>query len=82
MIKFQKEMKLKYVTWLKDILQAGIDNKLLKPEAIKFADGLFTMAEGVLLFSHFDNYNEEQIIQSYVHSLFKLMTIKGSFNDN
>ncbi len=73
MIKFQKTIKEKYTTWLKNILQDGIDKKQLKPEAIEFADGLFAMAEGILLLSHYGNYYDNNLLHSYINSLFKLI---------
>ena len=81
MIQFQNDIKIKYISWLKNILIEGINNKQLKPNALEFADGLFAMAEGVLLFSHFDNYHEKDILESYINSLFKLITIKGQKDD-
>jgi len=75
MIRFQKNIKDKYTSWLKDILQKGIDKKQLKPQAIEFADGLFAMAEGILLLSHYGNYYDEDLLQSHINSLFNLIKI-------
>lgn len=80
MLKFQKDIKVKYISWLRDILKKGIDNKQLKPEALELADGLFSTAEGVLVFSSFDDYNDENSLTLYVNVLFKLIQI-GETND-
>ena len=80
MIKFKKDIKDKYTSWLKDILQEGIDNKQLKPESLEFADGLFAMAEGILLLSHYGNYYDENLLRFHIDSLFKL--IKTGENKN
>ena len=69
MVNFQKEIKVKYILWLKNILADGIKNQSLKSEAIDFADGLFAMAEGILLLSHYD----ATILTKHVKSLFKII---------
>ncbi len=81
MLKFQQEMKIKYTNWLKDILTQGIKEKNLKPESLDFADGLFIMAEGVLMFSHMPNYFDTNILQSHIDSLFKLIQIGEDIDD-
>ena len=81
MILFQKKIKDKYIKWLEDILQDGIDQKILQPEAINFAKGLFAMAEGILLFAHIDKYFQADILQEYITNLFDLIKIKGEKND-
>ena len=73
MIKFQIEMKNKYTSWLRDILLEDIKEKKLKPEALNFTNGLFAMAEGVLIFSHFNNYHDKNLLKSHIHSLLKLI---------
>jgi len=69
MVNFQEEIKVKYIQWLKNILADGIKNQRLKSEAIEFADGLFAMAEGILLLSHYD----ATILTKHVKSLFKII---------
>lgn len=69
MVNFQEEIKVKYIQWLKNILADGIKNQMLKSEAIEFADGLFAMAEGILLLSHYD----ATILTKHVKSLFKII---------
>ncbi len=81
MIKFQQDIKDKYTNWLKDILIEGIKDKKLKPEALEFADGLFAMAEGVLMFSHIKNYFDADILQSHIDSLFRLIQIGDEENE-
>ncbi len=80
MIKFLDDIKVKYTNWLKDILQEGINSNQLKPEAIEFVNGLFAMAEGVLIFSTFENFYEKNILQEHINSLFKLIKT-GEQND-
>ena len=69
MVNFQEEIRVKYIQWLKNILADGIKNQRLKSEAIEFADGLFAMAEGILLLSHYD----ATILTKHVKSLFKII---------
>jgi len=69
MVNFQEEIRVKYIQWLKNILADGIKNQMLKSEAIEFADGLFAMAEGILLLSHYD----ATILTKHVKSLFKII---------
>ncbi|VAY87803.1 Transcriptional regulator, TetR family [hydrothermal vent metagenome] len=77
-INLQKDIKKKYTSWLRDILQDGIDKKLLKPEVLEFVDGLYAMGESVLIFSHLKNYNDVNMLQKHIKSLLKLnRSIKG-----
>jgi len=69
MMDYQKEMKVRYIQWLKDILKTGIDKNELIEDAPKFAEGLFAMAEGVLLLSHY----ESTILTQHIDELFKLL---------
>ena len=75
MVSFFYEIKVKYLNWLKEILQKAINDKQLKPEILELADGLFATAEGVLVFSNFENYHTSNIIQSHIDTLFKLIQI-------
>ncbi len=81
MIKFLKDIKLKYTSWLKEILEEGIKNKQLKPEAINFADALFAIGENILLFSHINNYSDRNMLQNHIDSLLKLIKIGECSND-
>lgn len=74
MIEFQENIKNKYTKWLKNILANGIKINQVKPEILEFTDGLFTLAEGSLMFPHLNNYNGEYVLESSINSLFKLMT--------
>ncbi len=73
MVGLLKEIQLKYTTWLKNIFQEGIDNGILIKDAMKFADGLFVMGEGVLLYSHLENYNNKQLLQNHIQGLLELI---------
>ncbi len=66
-------IKNKYVTWLKDILNSGISQGILKKEAIELANGLFVIGEGVLLFSSLDKYNDSDLLQIHIKALLKLI---------
>ncbi len=72
-IDFQNNIKSKYTLWLKEIIAEGIKENKLKTESLEFTNGLFAMAEGVLIFSHFENYNEKNILKTYIQSLLKLI---------
>jgi AcrR family transcriptional regulator len=69
MIEFLYKIKSKYITWLKAILQEGINNNILKDDAIKFANSLYVMGEGVLLFSSLDKYNNINLLQEHISLL-------------
>jgi AcrR family transcriptional regulator len=73
MVDFKKSIKIKYIKWLKDILKSGEESGVLKKDSEKFSQGLFVMAEGVILLS---NYNS-QILTSFIDELFKYIEIKN-----
>ncbi len=69
MMDFQNEIKKKYIIWLKEILKEGIKSSELKSDSVKLADGLFAMAEGVLLLSSY----EPSILTNHIDILFKMI---------
>jgi len=73
MVDFKKSIKVKYIKWLKNILKSGEESGVLKKDSEKFSQGLFVMAEGVILLS---NYNSE-ILTSFIDELFKYIEIKN-----
>jgi AcrR family transcriptional regulator len=75
MVDFLYNIKEKYTNWLKDILREGILSGKLKPQSLEFANGLFVIGEGVLLFSPLVNYNDENLLQLHIKSLLKLIKI-------
>ena len=76
MIEFQKKIKLKYTSWIKDILQEGIDKKILKNDALNTAELFFTMGEGLLLLSHFDTHYNGNMLKSHINTLYSLIKIQ------
>jgi len=72
MIDFKKSIKKRYIEWLKEILKDGEKKGLLKCGSDKFAQGLFVMAEGVILLSDQDS----TILTECIDELFKLIEIK------
>ena len=80
-IEFQKNMKIKYTQWLDEILTQGIKDKQLKKESLNFTHGLYAIGENVLLFSHLDNYNDENMLQKHIMSLLELIKI-GDCNNH
>jgi AcrR family transcriptional regulator len=73
MIEFQRDIKNKYTAWLRDILEQGVKEKQLKPQALEFANGLFALGEAFLLFSQIDNYFDQDMLINHIDSLFELI---------
>lgn len=73
MVQLLKDIKKKYVKWLHNIFQEGIDNGKLQNNALEFIDGLFVIGEGVLLFSNIDDYNKKDLLQNHVKSLLRVL---------
>jgi AcrR family transcriptional regulator len=71
MVDFKKSIKIKYIQWLKKILKSGEEKGVLKKDSERFSQGLFVMAEGVILLS---DYNKE-ILTSFIDELFKYIEI-------
>lgn len=71
------DAKEKYIKILEEIIQEGIKQGALKPEAKDFVQGLFLMAEGYLLLSSEESGRyEERLVVSYINSLFELLENK------
>ena len=69
MLAFQDEIKKRYILWLREILSDGVKRGEIKESSIDLADGLFAMAEGVLLFPSY----EPSILTHHLDVLFKLI---------
>ncbi len=69
MLEFQDEIKQRYILWLRDILSDGVKKREIKKSSIALADGLFAMAEGVLLLPNYDPL----ILTNHIDILFKLI---------
>ena len=67
MIDFKKSIRYKYIDWLKDILSQGVEKEGIDANIIKFADGLFVMAEGVILLSD----HNANILIDFINNLFE-----------
>jgi AcrR family transcriptional regulator len=64
-----RDIKTKYTTWLKEIFEEGIKQEVLKKESINLYEGLFTIGEGVLLYSDVENYNRKDLLTNHISSL-------------
>ena len=69
MIAFKKSIRYKYIDWLKDILKEGVAKNEFKADIVKFADGLFVMAEGIILLADYD----ATILIKCVNEIFHIM---------
>jgi len=69
MLDFQEEIKQKYILWLRDILEDGVKKREIKRSSEELSDGLFAMAEGVLLLSSY----EPSILVNHLDCMFKLI---------
>ena len=69
MLSFQDDIKKRYISWLREILSDGVKKGEIKKSSIDLADGLFAMAEGVLLLPNY----EPSILTYHVDVLFKLI---------
>jgi len=72
MVDFKKSIKKRYIEWLREILKDGEQKGVLKKGSSKFSQGLFVMAEGVILLSDHDS----TILTQCIDELFKLIEIK------
>jgi len=73
MLDFKKSIRKKYISWLDKILIEGEKKGVLKEGSRKFAQGLFVMAEGVILLSDHDS----RILTDCIDELFKIIEIKN-----
>jgi hypothetical protein len=68
---FLKKIKNKYLKWLKEILEYGVEKDVLIPQAYNFAEGLMALGENILVFGHIEHYNSPNILQSQIKFLLK-----------
>jgi len=78
MIAFHSECSQNHYNWFKNILQEGIDKGELIEESLGFARGIFTMGEGMFIFSSVTNTIDdlEKEIAGCIDSLFELLEVK------
>ncbi len=69
MLGFQDDIKKRYILWLREILSDGVKKGEIKKSSIDLSDGLFAMAEGVLLLPNY----EPSILTHHIDVLFKLI---------
>ncbi len=78
MVDFQSKCFKTYSSWLKNIIQEGIEKKEIIPEALKLSKGLYYFGDG--LFFNFSTTNVindiKKEIHFYVDSLFDLIEVK------
>lgn len=79
MISFQSECSEKYFQWFEDIIQEGIDNKELIPEAKSLARGIFVLGEGMFISSEVTHTisDIEEELDSFFETLFQLIEVKA-----
>jgi AcrR family transcriptional regulator len=75
MLNFQTECYILYENWMESIIQEGIQNKELKPEAKDLIMGIFAFAQGVFIMSVTTNAIKDlqQKIDTQIDMLFDLM---------
>ncbi len=71
MIDFKKSIRYRYIDWLKNILDEGVKKNEFRTDIVKFADGLFVMAEGVILLADYD----ATILINCINEIFNIMKI-------
>jgi len=78
MMTFQTECFHKYLHWLEEIIQSGIEKGELIPEAKFLAKGMYCSADGLFLAAStsyaIDNIQKE--LETYINTLFKLIEVK------
>ena len=74
-LNFQTECYILYENWMESIIQEGIQNKELKPEAKDLIMGIFAFAQGVFIMSVTTNAikNLQQKIDTQIDMLFDLI---------
>jgi AcrR family transcriptional regulator len=75
MLNFQTECYILYENWMESIIQEGIQNKELKPEAKDLIMGVFAFAQGVFIMSVTTNAIKDlqQKIDTQIDMLFDVM---------
>lgn len=75
---FQTECANKYFNWMCEIIQDGIDNNELMPEAIHIAKGLFALGEGMFIAKHITNTIDDLKTELNVNidTIFSLIEVK------
>lgn len=78
MLDFQTACFDSYLAWFENILQEGIDNGEIIPEAIHFAKGFFATAEGIFIASVVTKAvtDVKKELDLYIDTLFKLIEVK------
>ncbi|MBU1659095.1 TetR/AcrR family transcriptional regulator [bacterium] len=78
MIEFQTKCFNTYHTWVEEIVQAGIRNNEILPQATKLVKGLFALTEGMFISSVSTNAIDdlEKEINDYIDALFELIEVK------
>ena len=78
MLNFQTECYILYEKWMQNIIDEGIKNNELKPEAQDLVMGIFAFAQGVFIMSVTTNAikNLQQKIDTQIDILFDLMEKK------
>ncbi len=78
MITFQSECSNNYYNWFKTILQEGIEKGELIEHSNRFARGIFTMGEGMFIFSSVTNTIDDvqKEIDGFIDALFDLIEVK------
>jgi len=74
-LNFQTECYILYENWMESIIQEGIQNKELKPEAKDLIMGIFAFAQGMFIMSVTTNAikNLQQKIDTQIDMLFDLI---------
>ena len=80
MMAFQTKCATTYFTWFEEIIQEGIDNGELVPQAKKLARGLFVIGEGLFISSEITTTIQDlkKEFDTFFDTLFDLMEVKDA----
>ena len=77
MCEFNKSCTQFFDTQIKKIIQEGIDNKELIPQALALSEGLLIFEKGLALLKMTEkNYNTKESCELFINNLFDLIEIK------
>lgn len=78
MIAFQSECFESYFTWMRSIVQEGIEKQELLPHAMKLVKGIFAFAKGLYIVKSTTTSIEDlqQEMDEYIDTLFELLEVK------
>ncbi len=79
MMAFQTECFDAYYLWFEKLIEEGVKNNEIAPEATKMAKGIFATAKGMFIASETTHsiVDLKEELNKYINTLFELLSVKG-----